>query len=361
MSNTPRHLRWLVGGILGLSLMSACGTAEEQPGSTSELVAPEAVAGDIAVSLSMGTSSLSARDDVQVTVTLTNVSGHAVRLLERNTPVDGIKNDLFNVTRDGAAVAYIGRHYKWAAPQAEDYLTLAAGESLSRTVSLADSYDFAQTGSYTLGYAEAIHGDAAQFTSNQLTVWVEGRPHVIPEEAGERIVTSFALSTTSCSSTRASSISSAFNSAKSYSSAALNYLTNTTPGNTTRYRTWFGTYTSSGWTTVKNHYSAINSAFNNQSVVVNCACTDSAYAYVYPSQPYKIWVCNAFWSAPTTGTDSKAGTLVHEMSHFNAVAATDDWAYGQSACKSLATSNASRARDNADSHEYFAENTPALP
>jgi peptidyl-Lys metalloendopeptidase len=82
---------------------------------------------------------------------------------------------------------------------------------------------------------------------------------------------------------------------------------------------------------------------------------------VYPTQPYKIYVCNAFWSAPTTGTDSKAGTLVHEMSHFNVVAATDDWAYGQSACKSLATSNPSKALDNADSHEYFAENTPSQP
>ena len=64
-------------------------------------------------------------------------------------------------------------------------------------------------------------------------------------------------------------------------------------------------------------------------------------------------------SAPTTGTDSKAGTLVHEMSHFNVVASTDDWAYGQSAAKSLAISNPTKALDNADTHEYFAENNPA--
>jgi peptidyl-Lys metalloendopeptidase len=81
---------------------------------------------------------------------------------------------------------------------------------------------------------------------------------------------------------------------------------------------------------------------------------------VYPTQPYKIYVCNAFWSAPTSGTDSKGGTLVHELSHFNAVAATDDHAYGQSAAASLAISNPTRALDNADSHEYFAENTPGL-
>lgn len=30
-----------------------------------------------------------------------------------------------------------------------------------------------------------------------------------------------------------------------------------------------------------------------------------SYAYVYPSSPYNIYLCNAFWSAPMTGTDSK--------------------------------------------------------
>ncbi len=59
-----------------------------------------------------------------------------------------------------------------------------------------------------------------------------------------------------------------------------------------------------------------------------------------------------------TGTDSKAGTLVHEMSHFNVVASTDDVVYGQTGAKNLAFSNPEDAIRNADSHEYFAENTP---
>jgi len=45
-------------------------------------------------------------------------------------------------------------------------------------------------------------------------------------------------------------------------------------------------------------------------------------------------------------------------SHFIANGATKDWAYGQYACKKLAISNPDQAIDNADSHEYFAENTP---
>ena len=71
-----------------------------------------------------------------------------------------------------------------------------------------------------------------------------------------------------------------------------------------------------------------------------------------------------------TGTDSKAGTLIHEMSHFDIVANTDDHVYGQAAAHNLALTNPNqtsgndflspRVDGNADSHEYFAENTPAL-
>ena len=101
--------------------------------------------------------------------------------------------------------------------------------------------------------------------------------------------------------------------------------------------------------------------FDNKAITVDCGCKQNYYAYVYPTQPYKIYVCKVFWQAPLSGTDSKGGTLIHEMSHFNVVASTDDNAYGQSACKSLALSSPSEALDNADSHEYFSENTPALP
>ena len=38
---------------------------------------------------------------------------------------------------------------------------------------------------------------------------------------------------------------------------------------------------------------------------------------------------------------------------------TDDIVYGQSSAKSLAKSSPSQAVQNADSHEYFAENNPA--
>ena len=274
MSKTPRHLRWLVGGVVGFSLLGACGAPEERLENGQEQSAPEANAGEVAVSLSVGTSALSAKDDLRVTVTLTNVSGHTVKLLKWHTPVDGLEEPLFAVTRDGVAVDYIGMHAKRAAPTEADYVKLAAGESLTRTVSLAGAYDLSVTGSYSVSFAGDEHEGATQFTSNSVTLWVEGRASAL-ESAG-REVSALGLSYTNCTSSQQSTISSAISAAKTMSSNSLSYLTNTTPGNTSRYKTWFGTYSAPTGTRRRAHFSAINSAFNNQDVVVDCSCTDSA-------------------------------------------------------------------------------------
>ena len=113
------------------------------------------------------------------------------------------------------------------------------------------------------------------------------------------------------------------------------------------------------WAEARTHFERSRDAFQTQALTLDCSCKKKGtYAYVYPNQPYKIYVCGAFWSAPMTGTDSKGGTLVHEMSHFNVVAGTDDVVYGQSGAKNLAITDPAGALNNADSHEYFAENNP---
>ena len=153
---------------------------------------------------------------------------------------------------------------------------------------------------------------------------------------------------------------SARNESKIYASNAENYLLANTLNS--RYTTGFGVFSSARYDLVKSHFIAISNAMDNANVRFDCTCTQTnVYAYVYPNQPYNIYLCGAFWNAPLTGTDSKAGTLIHEMSHFDVVANTDDYAYGQTAARNLAISNPDNAVRNADSHEYFAENTPPLP
>lgn len=85
------------------------------------------------------------------------------------------------------------------------------------------------------------------------------------------------------------------------------------------------------------------------------AMNRDAYAYVYPNDDTKIYLGDPFWRAPATGKDSKAGTLVHEMSHYKSVSGTSDHAYGEQNCEDLAIADPEAAQDNADSFEYFME------
>jgi peptidyl-Lys metalloendopeptidase len=84
-----------------------------------------------------------------------------------------------------------------------------------------------------------------------------------------------------------------------------------------RYTTWFGIFDISRYSTVTTHFASIDNAMDTAPVMFDCGCKKKYYAYVYPTRPYAIYLCKVFWTAPMTGTDSKAGTLIHEMSHFN--------------------------------------------
>jgi uncharacterized Zn-binding protein involved in type VI secretion len=84
------------------------------------------------------------------------------------------------------------------------------------------------------------------------------------------------------------------------------------------------------------------------------------YAYVYPDKDDKIYLGDDFEGAPATGPDSKASTLIHEMSHYNSVGGTDDvvlgngkTAYGEANCMKLVKENPAGAKNNADSFENF--------
>jgi peptidyl-Lys metalloendopeptidase len=333
-----------------------------------------AASNGVVASISMDKRTLGANDDVVVKVTMTNTSSQPQYVLKWHTPFGDIEESLFEVSRDGVSVPYEGMHVKRPAPTPADYFVIQPGKSHMMAVELSSLYNMSVTGDYSIrfqtkslnlfGKADARARDDKQaevLQSEPLSVWVDGSlargstpklavPPSTDPGAG--------LTFSKCTTSQQTAITTAVGAAQSMASDGDAYLAGGNSG--TRYAKWFGAYDAARYTTVKAHFAAIKDAFATKPVTVDCGCKKTYYAYVYPTQPYKIYVCKAFWSAPMTGTDSKGGTLVHEMSHFNAVAGTDDWAYGQSAASSLATSDPSKAIDNADSHEYFGENTPAL-
>jgi peptidyl-Lys metalloendopeptidase len=307
--------------------------------------------------------------------TMRNEGDKAISVLKWQTPFFGIEHDLFDVNVGGMDAEYNGRWIKRGAPTAEDWMTLQPGEARSIEIDLSEAYDFSATGQYQMKYAiDLVQSDDARgprgkaaLTSKRVESfpilrWVDGTgtPNVYDEAFPIGIK---ALNPTptfeSCSTTRQSSIKTALTSARSYGINSDSYMASKTYSTvTTRYRTWFGTATSSRFNSVKGNYDRIEYALSNTRLTFNCSCTQNYYAYVYPTQPYRIYLCNAFWSAPNTGTDSKAGTIIHELSHFDVLGNTDDIVYGQTGARNLATSSPSQAIKNADNHEYFSENTP---
>ena len=323
----------------------------------------------VVVSVAPEKTSLGKSDDVVVKVTFTNTSGSPQYVLKSRTPFEEIEAPLFEITRDGKPVRYLGAIAKRGAPTAADYFLLKPGASYTARVELSALYDMATTGDYAIRYHTSSGSQNEELKSDAATVWIDGRrPRGSSEEtsslaemkaqAGPVTAAGGALSFNKCTSSQQADITSAVSAALSMSSNGDAYMAKGTMG--TRYTKWFGTVDSSRVATVKSHFAALKDAFATKPITVDCGCKKTYYAYVYPTQPYTIYVCKAFWSAPMTGTDSKGGTLVHEMSHFNVVASTDDWVYGQSGAASLAISDPAKAIDNADSHEYFGENTPAL-
>lgn len=81
-----------------------------------------------------------------------------------------------------------------------------------------------------------------------------------------------------------------------------------------------------------------------------------AFGMVIPDdQLHIISLGNPFWEAEAVGPDSRAGTLIHELSHFIDVGGTKDYEYGDYGCLRLARFNPDRALINADNFERFIE------
>lgn len=329
--------------------------------------------------------------DVVAKVSFTNTDVEPVRMLNylmKPNANGELEESLFTITRDGIEVPYDGMHVKRPAPTFKDYITIKPGATISYKYDLSHAYNLKEAGEYTFQYnAKSMNLFSHQPMASARAA-IMGLDGVLSNTASAYMVQSgnkFETSVSSakpcnprkedcggdgggnngnieftggCTSGEQSDLISALAAAKAIADDSVAYLNAGNIGS--RYTTWFGSYSSKRFNTVSGNFDAIQNAIDTKQMTFDCSCNESYFAYVYPSQPYKVYFCNAFWRARETGTDSRSGTIIHELSHFNVVAGTDDIVYGQSGAKSLAISSPNSAVKNADSHEYFAENTPKL-
>lgn len=374
--------RYLIAGLLVLVSPAAMAQIDGAGGEKLE----------VQLKIPEGKAAFKGADPITIEFVLKNPTADKVQVLVWRTPFGkgGVTENIFDVasSRTGAAVSagrsqigYIGPIIKRRPPQPEDFITLGPGESRTASVNLAEYYAIYQQSDYSVTYRPAPANVALTgpgvpsptaagplkkiaASSNAVTFSVtEAR------EPAPKLATAAAAGTVfeQCDATQQSDLNLAIPEAQKIAAAAAQILKDTPANqqpNAARYKTWFGAHSAARYATVTNHFEQIDASFRTKPIVIACngaQCTNNIFAYVFPTQPYRIFVCGAFWAANLVGTDSRSGTLVHEMSHFDIVAGTDDVVYGQPGAKQLAISNPDSAITNADTHEYFAENEPNQP
>ena len=97
-----------------------------------------------------------AGDSVEVQFTLSNPGKTAVRVLRWYTPLEGLKGDIFRVSRAGNPLPYTGPLVKRGDPQAGDYVEVPAGESVSGVANISTAYGILEPGSYRVSFQRGL-------------------------------------------------------------------------------------------------------------------------------------------------------------------------------------------------------------
>jgi peptidyl-Lys metalloendopeptidase len=137
------------------------------------------------------------------------------------------------------------------------------------------------------------------------------------------------------------------------------------------FNRWFGPYVDKNAALVRTNLKAIHAVIASGGIGIVCPntledeCDADTYANVDPDAPFTIYLCPSFFRMPTLSTlregtnafdnGTREGTIIHELSHFNIVAGTDDNCYSRTLCADMTISNLVGALHNADSYQYFAE------
>jgi peptidyl-Lys metalloendopeptidase len=308
----------------------------------------------------------------QVHFNITNTTDQELSFLRYNTPLGGFDAELFSVTRDGEPVTYIGRLALRLGPTPEDWVTLEAGESIDAWIDLFEAYDMRRGGLYVVtfsypvgfrsgGFDRTIHqsledtpkGEQSSqlnfeyqpIESNSYEIFVDG-----PDEVDDIPIPLQAFGFSGCSSSRINSLNTARSYGSSLSARSYNQLAGTSGSSNSLYRTWFGSYTSSRYNYVRGNYYDLYYSFQRTWNYTCTSCQSGVIAYVYPTYAYNVWICPSFFNYSNV---ERGSFLLHEASHWNAVAGTDDYGYGSSYCRSLASRYPGYAVYNADNYRYF--------
>ncbi|WP_225410871.1 protease [Stigmatella hybrida] len=153
-----RHVPWLALSCLAFGA-GACASRKEEttptPPPPQQTAAAEPQGTPVAPSLTCEMSvppRLKVGVPVELRFKLINPTAQTVYALKWHTPLEGLRNNFLEVSRDGTEVPYQGPMVKRADPSAEAYAPLAPGGSQEAQVDVSLAYDFTQPGTYRIAF-----------------------------------------------------------------------------------------------------------------------------------------------------------------------------------------------------------------
>lgn len=120
------------------------------------------------------------------------------------------------------------------------------------------------------------------------------------------------------------------------------------------YEMVFGSYNKDRYDKAKEIYDKVEEAVRRDRItyIYREMSKDNIFGYTTKGSR-TVYLCQAYMRAALTGEDSKAGTILHELTH--AAADTNDVCYGREKCRKLAKEETEKTIENADSYEFFLE------
>jgi len=382
-------------------------------------VPAQAASSQLSISIDRAADQVKA-DSGDVLITYKNTGKEPIFIFRGSTPLSAangvLPNDQFSVVDEqGQPVKFIGQLVKIVVTESS-FIRIEAGRSITIPVNIPKNYDVTN-GNYEVSARELVYYAKPWSRSDQqpnlgVSTSVPVKLWISPSLISRRQVSlvSPAVVGGSCSATQTTAIQAALVAAKNmtggFSTYVLSHSTivpiGTTDGKAifhpdARFIYWFGysadidggaTYVDSGAARGISMAGAIANGLGESEPIIQCdTCPGyDPMAAAHTQNPTitnddlsqnTIWTCPYFFSLPTSGSDSQAGTIIHELSHwtykatcthsFNdpgyscTVGPTTDYVngYGYSAAHNLAVNSPGMAVNNGDNYEYFFENTPA--
>ena len=323
-------------------------------------------------------------------VIITNSEDKDYCLLRRHTPLEGLMSDIFRVkfTESGNVkiIPYNGILLKRGPPTDEEYVPIKAKSSKEEKINLSHAYLINFPGIHTVQlkmslkfyedkfsgthFVQKVDSNTAQFTItdeeqngvvNKSRREPDGAPlYKIPTSSNPPGPKSPKLVGNYPNPRDEGETEHAYKLAYS----AIEKSIPSTTENPELYKEWFGDpYTP----TAKSNYTTMKSTMEKTEFTLH-ACPTKEENKNTPETSYHgftyrdgstIYLGDLYFDADLEGTDSKMGTIVHEMSHSAAgtkdVEQDGDYVYGQEECQKLAMDHPELAIINADNHEYFSE------